>query len=140
SLTGPTSAPTPPPLPTAPPDATSPPVLLGEAPAQATLAPLGTAGGSGDQTPPATPVPDAPIVGEVRIAGGDIGSWLSIKQDGIEVLGKTLAPGQAFPFRAQRSILIKAGNAGVVSVIVNGKELCCADARNGEVRTISWPP
>ena len=91
--------------------------------------------------PTPTSAPDAPIVGEVRIAAGENpGSWLSIKQDGIEVFAKTLSQGQSFALRAQRAVLIKAGNSGVVTVIINGKELCCAGSRNGEVRTVSWPP
>ena len=137
----PTSAPTPPPLPTAPPDATSAPLIVVEAPSDATSAPLDPAGAVEPATPVPTNAPDAPIVGEVRIApGGNPGAWLSIKQDGVEVFAKTLGQGQSFAFKAQRTVLIKAGNSGVVTVVINGKELCCAGARNGEVRTVSWPP
>jgi cytoskeleton protein RodZ len=137
----PTAAPTPPPLPTSPPDATSlPEVVTGATPAP-TSAAL-TAGGTSASTPTAAPTAsDAPIVGEVRIAGGENpGSWLSIRQDGTVVFAKTLGSGQSFPLRAQRSISIRAGNAGVVTVVVNGQELCCTDASSGEVRTVSWPP
>jgi cytoskeleton protein RodZ len=138
----PTSAPTPLPLPTAPPDATSAPLIVAGAPPSATTsAPLGSAGGATLETPAPTSAPDAPIIGEVRIAAGENpGSWLSIKQDGIEVFAKTLGQGQSFALRAQRAILIKTGNSGVVTVIINGKELCCAGSRSGEVRTVSWPP
>ena len=136
----PTSAPTPPPLPTALPDATSAPLIVAGAP-PATSAPIGPAGAVEPATPAPTSAPEAPIVGEVRIAAGDNpGSWLSIKQDGVEVFAKTLGQGQSFALKAQRAVLIKAGNSGVVTVIINGKELCCAGSRSGEVRTVSWPP
>ncbi len=108
-----------------------------------TSAPLDTAGGLLPTTPTvvSTALADAPISGEVRVAGGENpGSWLSIRQDGAEVFAKVLGPGQSFSLRAQRSISIRAGNAGVVTVVVNGQELCCINARSGEVRTISWPP
>src|SRR5262249_11206358 len=83
SLPRPTSAPTPPPLPTAPPDATSAPLIVAGAP-PATSAPLGQAGAADPATPAPTSAPDAPIVGEVRIApGANPGAWLSIKQDGV---------------------------------------------------------
>ncbi|MFL5802561.1 MAG: helix-turn-helix domain-containing protein [Roseiflexaceae bacterium] len=138
----PTAAPTPPPLPTAPPDATNLPESVTGAPPAPTSAVLAAAGGTSAATPTAAPTAsDAPIVGEVRIAGGENpGSWLSIRQDGAVVFAKTLGSGQSFPLRAQRSISIRAGNAGVVTVVVNGQELCCTDARSGEVRTVSWPP
>src|SRR5262245_23645699 len=86
-----TSGPTPPPLPTAPPNATSAPLIVSVAPTPAaTAAPLDSAGGI-VATPAPTSVPDAPIVGEVRIAQSDNpGSWLSIKQDEVEVFAKTL--------------------------------------------------
>src|SRR5262249_15054874 len=75
-----TSVPTPPPLPTALPDATSVPVIVAGAPLATTRPmPPDTAGGVGAATPAPTSAPDAPIVGEVRIAPGDNpGSWLSI--------------------------------------------------------------
>jgi cytoskeletal protein RodZ len=137
-LPRPTSAPTPPPLPTALPDATSAPLIVAGA-STPTAAPLEPVGAADTTTPVSTQV--APIVGEVRIAPGENpGSWLSIKQDGIEVFAKTLGQGQSFALKAQRAVLIKAGNSGVVTVIINGKELCCSGSRNGEVRTISWPP
>jgi|HigsolmetaAR201D_1030396.scaffolds.fasta_scaffold03526_8 cytoskeleton protein RodZ len=138
----PTSVPTPLPLPTSRPDATAlPAIVTGETAVPPTRAPLDVAGGAVTPTAQATEVADAPIFGEVRIAEGDNpGSWLSIRQDGVEVFARVLAPGQSFTVRAQRSISIRAGNAGVVTVVINGQELCCVNARNGEVRTISWPP
>jgi cytoskeleton protein RodZ len=137
----PTAAPTPPPLPTSSLDATALPVIAGGPATTMTPAPPDQAGGDIVTTPVATAQSDAPISGEVHIvAGNNPGSWLSIKLDGVEVFAKTLGQGESFALRAQRSILIRAGNAGVVSVIVNGKDLCCADARIGEVRTIRWPP
>ena len=116
------------------------PLIIAEAPLS-TSAPSDAAGVVAPTVPTPTSAPEAPIVGEVRIAAGENpGSWLSIKQDGVEVFAKTLSQGQSFALRAQRAVLIKAGNSGVVTVIINGKELCCAGSRNGEVRTVSWPP
>jgi cytoskeletal protein RodZ len=143
AINQPTAAPTPLPLPTTPPNATNlPSIITGATAAVPTSAPLDTAGGTlATPTAATTAIADAPIAGEVRVASGENpGSWLSIRQDGAEVFAKVLGPGQSFSLRAQRSISIRAGNAGVVTVVVNGQELCCINARSGEVRTISWPP
>src|SRR5262245_46700023 len=65
----PTSAPTPLPLPTTPPDATSAPLIVAVAPPTVNV-PSGPAGAVEPPTPAPTSAPDAPIVGEVRIAPG----------------------------------------------------------------------
>jgi cytoskeleton protein RodZ len=135
--TVPTSAPTPPPLPTPAPEPSAPP--------QTTTVPtqpaLGPAGAAIEPTIAPTTVPDAPIFAEVSIDGGDNrGSWLEIKIDGESVYRKVLNAGQSLPaFKAQRDFWIRAGNAAVVSVVINGQKQCCT-AASGEVQTFSWPP
>jgi hypothetical protein len=106
-----------------------------------TTAPLDTAGGAITSTPAATTAPDAPIVYEVRIDGGDNpGSWLSIVADGRPVLQRILKQGTAWQGTAQRKLSIKAGNAAVVSIIVNGQEQPRLSQNPGEVQTFNWPP
>jgi len=141
AVTPPTAAPTPPPLPTTPPDATGLPVIVAGAPsATETLVPSDSAGGI-LATPIATVAPDAPIVYEVRVDAGDNpGSWLSITADGRPVLQRVLKPGTAWQGTAQRKLSIKAGNAAVVSIIVNGQEQPRLSQNPGEVQTFNWPP
>src|SRR5437870_46932 len=74
--TAPTSAPTPLPLPTPAPE---PPAQL-QVGAAATTPTLGPAGAAIEPTAAPTAAPDAPILAEVSIDGGDNrGSWLEIK-------------------------------------------------------------
>ena len=92
------------------------------------LAPaLGPAGAAISPTAAPTAAPDAPIVAEVSIDAGDNrGSWLEIKIDGETVFRKVLGAGQSLPaFKAQRDFWIRAGNAAVVSVVINGQKQCC---------------
>jgi cytoskeletal protein RodZ len=141
AATLPTAAPTPPPLPTSPPNATAlPEIITGIAPT-ATAESLGSAGGAITSTPIATAAPDAPIVYEVRIDTGDNpGSWLGITADGRPVLQRVLRPGTTYQGTAQRKLSIKAGNAAVVSIIVNGQEQPRLSQNPGEVQTFNWPP
>ena len=141
AATLPTAAPTPPPLPTSPPDATAlPSFVTGIAPT-ATLAPLDTAGGGIVATPAATALPDAPIVYEVRIDSGENpGSWMGITADGKSVYQGVLRPGTNYQGTAQRKLSIKAGNAAVVSITVNGQEQPRLSRNAGEVQTFNWPP
>jgi len=136
----PTTAPTPRPLPTFAPEPASQ-SLISSVP---TIGPQEPAGAAISPTtaPTATPeAGDAPIVAEVSIDAGDNrGSWLEIKTDGQSVFKKVLGPGQSLPaFKAQRDFWIRAGNAAVVSVVINGQKQCCT-ANPGEVQTFAWPP
>ncbi len=125
------------PLPTPTPE---PPAQLQVA-AAATTPTLGPAGAAIEPTATPTAAPDAPILAEVSIDGGDNrGSWLEIKIDGETVFRKVLSAGQSLPtFKAQRDFWIRAGNAAVVSVVINGQKQCCT-AASGEVQTFNWPP
>ncbi len=126
-----TMPPVPSPLPTAPPEATSAPLLA----ATPTVAVAG-----GEVEPSPTREPEAPIVLEVRIDPGDNpGSWLEIKTDGESVFRRVLAPGRSVRFTARRSVSVRAGNAAVVTVVINDQERRLGD-RPGEVVTFEWPP
>jgi cytoskeletal protein RodZ len=133
----PTAVATPPPLPTPAPAPTDQPLVAG-AP---TIGPQEPAGVASSPTPAPTAALDAPIVAEVSIAGGDNrGSWLQIRVDGQTVFQKVLGSGQSLPaFKAQRDFWIRAGNAAVVAVVINGQRQCCT-ANPGEVQTFAWPP
>jgi len=142
----PTSAPTPLPLPTSAPAPTpSGDVTAGNGPdatAGAGTVSAPTLPPAGGAAPPPTPTiaSSAPIVAEVGIdAGADPGSWLDIRVDGTNVFRKVLGPGQTLRYEAQRDFYVRAGNAGVVSVVINGQKQCCT-ANPGEVITFTWPP
>jgi cytoskeleton protein RodZ len=144
----PTAAPTPRPLPTAAPAPADEPQIANAptiAPDQAACAAVSPtpsiSSGQGAAPTAPTAAPDAPIVAEVSIAPGDSpGSWLQIKIDGQTVFQKVLGAGQSLPaFKAQRDFWIRAGNAAVVSVVINGQKQCCT-ANPGEVQTFAWPP
>lgn len=149
-VTAPTSAPEPSPLPTSAPapegapqapiipQPTSQPAVASGATAGA----LGPAGSAPTVTPAVTAVPTAaaPIVLEVRIDSGDHrGSWLEIKTDGASVYRKVLGPAGSVQYTARRDVSVKAGNAAVVTVIVNGQAQRLGDVP-GEVVTFTWPP
>jgi cytoskeletal protein RodZ len=149
-IESPTSAPEPSPLPTNPPaqeNAPAPtPLPTSQAIAAAPTSPLDTAGAAPSVTPaltaqPATPAdPTAPIMLEVRIDSGDHrGSWLEIKTDGVSVYRKVLGPSGSVQYTAQRDVSVKAGNAAVVTVLVNGQAQRMGDVP-GEVVTFTWPP
>lgn len=136
----PTTAPTPRPLPTPAPDATELPMIAGGPTSAPEVATLGPAGAEGNPPGP-TPAPEAPIVYEVRIDQGDNpGSWLNIMADGKSVFQKILRPGEVWRGTAQRRVFLKAGNASVVSIVVNGQEQPRLSTTAGEVQTFSWPP
>ncbi len=128
-----TLPPAPSPLPTAPPEATPAPFPM----ATPTVA---VAGGEVEPSPTPTREPEAPIVLEVRIDPGDNpGSWLEIKTDGESVFRRVLAPGRSVRFTARRSVSVRAGNAAVVTVVINDQERRLG-TRPGEVVTFEWPP
>ena len=132
----PTPSPLPSPVPGTPPSslialATTPPTPPGHVEA---------AGGGITSVPASTPTPDAPIVGVIQITPGDNpGSWMRVNVDGQSIFEGVLKAGMARPFRAQRNILIRVGNAGVVSVVVNGQKFSPLGA-NGQVIDFPWPP
>lgn len=128
-----TPPPAPSPLPTTPPEATIAPTRL----ATATVAPAGVVV---EPAPSPSPQPEAPIVLEVRIDPGENpGSWLEIQADGESVFRRVLAAGRSVRYTARRSISVRAGNAAVVTVVVNDQERRLGTTP-GEVVTFDWPP
>ncbi|HEU4326971.1 MAG TPA: RodZ domain-containing protein [Roseiflexaceae bacterium] len=128
-------APTPEPLPTSAPQPTQAPVV-----AVATAPPSEAAGGT-LPTPAPTQTPlEAPIVFEVSVpADASSGSWLRIETDGERVYQDVLDPGLALRYTAQRQVIMRAGNAGVVAVVVNG-QVQPRLGQQGQVVTFVWPP
>lgn len=136
----PTSLPTPEPLATSMPAPTGP-AVLGSAATPGGQPPSEPAGGAAPPTLAPSPTPqEAPIVFEITIQPGDNGgSWIRIETDGQRVLQQVLKPGEARRFTAQRQVVMRAGNAGVVSVAVNGQPQPQLGAA-GQVVTFVWPP
>jgi transcriptional regulator with XRE-family HTH domain len=139
------NAPTLPPLQTAVPP-TAQPTAVPTSVAAPTVDPATTpnpseptpAGAGGVQLTTATP--SAPIFGEVRIRPDtDPGSWLDIIADGQSVYQGILPPGASQAFTAQRRLEIRVGNAGAVTIVVNGREFTELGGLRQAV-TFNWPP
>lgn len=136
----PTLVATPEPLPTPAPNATAL-SSIGINPQISPTAVLGSAGGVVEGPIAPTPQQEAPIVYEVRIDQGDNpGSWLSITVDGRAIVQRVLKAGEVWRGTAQRKLFVKAGNASVVSLVINGQEQPRLSTTPGEVQTFSWPP
>lgn len=78
---------------------------------------------AGDSSSTAVPqlssmVPSQPLRLEVV---GKERCWISIVQDGISVFSRVLEPGEVQSFSAEEKLFIKVGNAGGISVKINGK-------------------
>lgn len=78
--------------------------------------------------------PPAPEVVSAVITVDGSPSWLQIQSDGEVVLEEVAQPGFRQTFEAREQIVINTGNAGAVSVEVNGQDLG-ALGENGEVLT-----
>ncbi|MEM8530117.1 MAG: RodZ domain-containing protein [Chloroflexota bacterium] len=86
-----------------------------------------------------TPTPEAPIVGEIRIDdGNNPGSWVSVTLDGDTDFQGTLTSNESRSFTAENNVSILVGNAGVVSIVINGEDSGPL-GRAGEVVTFTWP-
>ena len=93
-----------------------------------------------DAAAAATPTPEAPIVMVIKVdAGKNPGSWLNVKIDNKSVFQKVLKPGESLRYTAQRNVWIRAGNAYVVTVDINGVEQRLSNTP-GDVVSFSWPP
>jgi len=138
-----TAAPTPQPLPTWESAPTIAPQIAA-APTPQSNQPIETplvAGGAAPTPQPTTATtPGAPIVASVRIAPGDHrGSWIKITADRNVIFEGILDPSKIYDFSAKNSIMIRAGNAGVVYVTINGIEQGPLGSE-GKVFDFSWPP
>jgi cytoskeletal protein RodZ len=72
----------------------------------------------------ATPPPEGPLNVVLTISGGQ--SWVRIVADGTPVpkyKSRTLRAGSTHTFTAQHELYIRAGNAGVIRVTVNGVDM-----------------
>jgi cytoskeleton protein RodZ len=133
--------PTPRPLPTSTPAPEPAAPAIGAAPSAVATTVI-----PGVPTPePASPTPSptqaAPVVVEVRIKDGDHeGSWLRVESDGGQVFQGTMAAGEAQIFQAQQRVAVRAGNAGVVEVSVNGQPPLTLGQYVGQVVDWSFPP
>jgi len=66
-------------------------------------------------------------------------TWIHITTDGAVVLNDILAPGSTRRFSAERSIVIKLGNAGGASMRINGRDIGPLGT-SGQVREIKITP
>lgn len=88
----------------------------------------------------ASPTPEAPIMLTIQVdSGNNPGSWLHVKLDNKSVYQKILKPGESLRYAAQRDVWIRAGNAYVVTVNINGVEQRLSNTP-GDVVSFSWPP
>lgn len=138
-----TAAPTPQPLPTwasvptRAPEIAAAPTPQGNQPIET---PLVAGGAAPTVQPTVATTPDAPIVASVRIAPGDHrGSWIKITADRNVIFEGILDPSKIYDFSAKNSIALRAGNAGVVYVTINGVEQGPLGSE-GKVFDFSWPP
>lgn len=99
--------------------------------------------------PPPTPVAAAPPVGTVGTLPGATQSgglalelsagrecWVSLSADGERVIYRLLQPGERATVRARERVLLRIGDAGALSISVNGGPLQATGA-DGEVRTMT---
>jgi cytoskeleton protein RodZ len=66
-------------------------------------------------------------------------SWITITVDGTTVSSELLAAGSERAIRGRKEIIVKAGNAGGVDFLFNGKKLDIG-SELGEVKTITFGP
>jgi len=117
------------------PSATEPSSLVVPATARGEAAPPAPTQLSG-QTPPPEPTPSVPPPEPAVMADGAVPpqpaplvvvltlaepSWLSVSVDGAQTPGRTAGAGERLEFAVHRSMTMKVGNAGAVSVTLNGK-------------------
>ncbi|KAB8145119.1 helix-turn-helix domain-containing protein [Chloroflexia bacterium SDU3-3] len=141
----PTVAPTPEPLPTwgsVPTTAASDQPAVASQPTTPAATPPDqqVAGGAISTPTPTAQAQSAPIVGSVRIAPGDHkGSWIRITTDRKVIYEGALSASTIRDFSAQNSVRVRAGNAGVVYVTINGVEQGPLGSE-GQVFDFAWPP
>ncbi len=66
-------------------------------------------------------------------------SWVSITVDGETVSSELLAAGSERAARGQKEIIVKAGNAGGIDFLFNGKKVEIG-GEFGEVKTVTFGP
>jgi cytoskeleton protein RodZ len=95
--------------------------------------------GPGEQgpSPEGTPTADTFRVG-VSVEGS--ASWLSIRTDGAVAYEQTAQPGFSETFEAEQEVSISTGNAGAVSVEVNGRDAGVMGAPGEVIEGRSYTP
>jgi hypothetical protein len=86
----------------------------------------------------ADPTPAAAITAELRTLRP---VWMRVTVDGQRIIERQLPADQRIPLRAERAIVLRTGDAGAVSLTVNGRDEGRLGA-NGQVvtRTLTAPP
>jgi cytoskeleton protein RodZ len=106
------------------------------APAQSPAASLPQQPAAGPaQAPPAAAVPAAPLVVVLTTAES---CWMWVSVDGVAAAARTFAAGERAEFNVQRSMTLKAGNAGALGMTLNGKPARALGAQ-GQVITTTIP-
>jgi hypothetical protein len=75
----------------------------------------------GDAAGDAVPAPPASAAPLVVVLSFSAPCWLSVSVDGTRAPSRTADAGERLEFAVQRSITMTVGNAGAVSVLLNGK-------------------
>jgi cytoskeleton protein RodZ len=89
---------------------------------------------------PANPPTPTPVAGQfIVVVQAREQSWVSILADGERVPSELLEPGSERAVQARREIIVKAGNAGGVDFLFNGKKLAVG-GDFGEVKTVTFGP
>jgi hypothetical protein len=63
--------------------------------------------------------------------------WVRVTVDGRRAIERELAAGQRIPVRAERDVVIRAGDAGALSLTVNGRDMGTL-GRDGAILTRSF--
>jgi hypothetical protein len=87
-------------------------------------------------TPPAPPVDPHPVRIDLKTLRR---VWLRVSVDGRIAIEREVAGGEQLPFGADRSIVVRAGDAGAVTVSVGGVDQGPI-GKDGEVLTRTFPP
>lgn len=86
--------------------------------ASAAPAPVSAPADAAADAAPGPPPPAAPLVVVLSFSEP---CWLSVSVDGTRAPSRTAAAGERLEFAVQRSLTMTVGNAGAVSVLLNGK-------------------
>ncbi len=96
--------------------------------------------GSPAHPQPANPPLPTPVAGQfIVVVQAREQSWVSILADGERVPSELLEAGAERAIQARREVIVKAGNAGGVDFLFNGKKMAVG-GDFGEVRTVTFGP